>query len=400
MENLILKNGIILTPFEELREKVLFLKEGRIYKLISDYEFHNLSKDYTAGYKIIDVKGNYISPGFIDIHTHGANGADAVRDSIEPMADFVVRYGVTGFLATIWTAEFDKMVNACKRISSFIKTQERGARVLGINSEGPYLNADYGAQKPELVKIPEFKEYSRLVEACDGNLKVMTVAPELENAYELIKYLRENDVAVSIGHTDIKLNKLHEALNLGIGLITHIFNAMGAAVITEKGVKPAGIQEELLLCDELMSEVMADRNAVHVNPTLLKILIRCKGVKNIILITDSMNMTGSPPGKYYFQDGRGAIISEKEDVLRLEDGVLAGSIMTMNKTIKNMVAHTGIPLKDAIMMASSNPAKALKISNRKGEIKVGLDADIAVIDKYINVSMTIVGGEIFYKNNK
>ena len=400
MENLILKNGIILTPFEELTDKVLFLKDGKIYKLLSNQEFHNLGKNYIADYKIIDVKGNYISPGFIDIHTHGANGADAVRDSIEPMADYLVRYGVTGFLATTWTAEFDNMVNACKRISIFIKNQKSGARVLGINSEGPYLNADYGAQKPEFVRIPEFKEYSRLVEACDGNLRVMTVAPELENAYELIKYLRENDIVVSIGHTDIKLNKLHEALNLGISLITHIFNAMGVADITEKGVKPAGIQEELLICDEIMSEVMADRNAVHVNPTLLKILVRCKGVKNIILITDSMNMTGSPPGKYYFQDGRGAIITENEDVARLEEGVLAGSIMTMNNTIKNMIKHTGVSLRDAVAMASSNPARALKISNKKGEIKAGMDADIAVFDEDFNVFMTIVGGEIFYKNLK
>jgi N-acetylglucosamine-6-phosphate deacetylase len=397
MENLILKNGIILTPFEELMDKVLFLKDGKIYKLLSNHEFQNLSKDFIANYKIIDIKGNFISPGFIDIHTHGANGADAVRDSIEPMADYIVRYGVTGFLATIWTAEFENMVTACKRISIFLKNQKSGASVLGINSEGPYLNADYGAQKPEFVKIPEFNEYTKLVKACHGNLKIMTVAPELDNAYELIKYLRENDVVVSIGHTDIKINKLHEALNLGIGLITHIFNAMGAAVMTEKGVKPAGIQEELLICDEIMCEVMADRNAAHVNPTLLKILVRCKGVKNIILITDSMNMTGSSPGKYYFQDGRGAIITENEDVVRLEEGVLAGSIMTMNNTIKNMITHTGIPLKDAVMMASSNPARAIKISNKKGEIKEGMDADIAVFDEDVTVFMTIVGGEIIYE---
>jgi N-acetylglucosamine-6-phosphate deacetylase len=398
MENLILKNGIILTPFEELKDKALFLKDGKIHKLISNYEFQNLSRDYISNYKIIDVRGYYISPGFIDVHTHGANGADAVRDSIEPMADFIVRYGVTGFLATIWTAEFENMVNACKRISVFLKNQKSGARVLGINSEGPYLNAEYGAQKPEFVKKPEFKEYNRLVKACDGNLKIMTVAPELENAYELIKHLRGNDIEVSIGHTNLAMDRLHEALNLGIGLITHIFNAMGAAVTTEKGVKPVGIQEELLICDEIMSEVMADRNAVHVNPTLLKILVRCKGVKNIILITDSMNMTGSPPGKYYFQDGRAASISENEDVARLESGVLAGSVMTMNNTIRNMIIHTGISLKDSVMMATYNPARVLRISNQKGEIKEGMDADIAVIDENINVFMTIVEGNIVYEN--
>lgn len=398
MKNLILKNGIILTPFVELKDKVLFLKKGKIYKLVSDAEYHNYSKDYLADYETIDVKGNYISPGFIDIHIHGANNADAVKDEIEPMADFLVKYGVTGFLPTFWTAEFEKMINACKRISNFIKNQKSGSKVLGVNSEGPYLNKNYGAQKEELVKVPEYKDYSRLVEACNGNLKIMTVAPELENAYELIKYLQQNDVIVSIGHTDIKFEKLHEALNLGISLITHIFNAMGGVLVTEKGVKPVSIQEELLICDDLMSEVMCDKNAVHVNPTLIKILVRCKGIKNIILITDSMSMNGLSPGKYYFQDGRVGILNEGEDIVRLENGWLAGSIMTMNNAIKNMMIHTGISLKDAVMMATHNPAKVLKISNRKGVIKEGMDADITVFDDLMNVKITIIEGEIKHNN--
>jgi N-acetylglucosamine-6-phosphate deacetylase len=398
MKQFILKNGIILTPFKELRDKVIFLKDGKIYKLVSGSEYNNYSKDYLSNFEIIDAGGKYISPGFIDIHTHGANGVDVVIDPIKPMADFGLKNGVTSFLPTIWTSEFENMVNACKKISDFIKNQKSGARVLGINSEGPYLNAEYGCQKRELVKIPQPEDYRKLLEACNGNLKIMTVAPELENSDELIKYLRQNDVTVSIGHTDIKPDKLHKALNLGIDLVTHIFNAMGAAGIREKGVKPAGIAEELLVCDEIMAEVVCDKNAFHVNPTLLKILVRCKGIENIILITDSMNMTGMPPGKYFFQDGRGALIKDNEDVARLEDGLLAGSIMTLNKTIKNMINHAEISLKDAVMMASSNPARILKISNKKGEIKEGMDADISVFDKDLDIFLTIVEGEIRFKN--
>lgn len=398
MKNLILKNGIILTPFKELRDKVLFLKDRKIYKLVSRSEYNNYSKDYLSNFEIIDAGGKYISPGFIDIHTHGANGVDVVINPIEPMADFAVKNGVTSFLPTIWTSEFENMVNACIKIGDFIKSQKNGARVLGINSEGPYLNADYGCQKRELVKIPQSKDYQRLLGACNGNLKIMTVAPELENSDELIKYLRQNDVTVSIGHTDIKPDELHKALNLGIDLVTHIFNAMGAAGIREKGVKPAGIAEELLVCDEIMTEVVCDASAFHVNPTLLKILVRCKGIENIILITDSMSMTGMPPGKYFFQDGRGALIKDGEDVARLENGLLAGSIMTLNKAIKNIIDYTGISLKDAVMMASSNPARILKMSNKKGEIKEGMDADILILDKNLNIFLTIVEGEIRFKN--
>jgi len=398
MKNLILKNGIILTPFVELKDRVLFLKNGRIYKLISNAEYLNYSKDYLTNYKIIDLKGNYISPGFIDIHIHGSNGVDAVKDDIGPMADFLVKYGVTGFLPTLITAEFTKMINACKKISYFIKDQRNGSKVLGINAEGPYLSKKYGAQKPELVKKPEFKEYSKLIEACNGNLKIMTVAPELENAYELIKYLRQNDVVVSIGHTDIKFEKLHEALDLGIGLVTHIFNAMGGVLVAEEGVKSVSIQEELLACDNLMSEVICDKNAVHVNPTLMKVLVKCKGINNIILITDSMSMNGLSYGKHYLQDGRAAITKKDEDVVRLENGGLAGSIMTINNAIKNIMLHANLSLKDAIIMATYNPAKILKLSNKKGAIKEGMDADITVFDNLMDIKITIIEGEIKYNN--
>ncbi len=399
MENLILKNGVILTPFSELREKVLFLKDKVIYKIVSNSEYINYSKDYLAGYKIIDLKGNYLSPGFIDIHIHGAKGVDVLNDDIEPMANFLVKYGVTGFLPTLMTSEFTIMINACEEISYFIKNQRSGAKVLGINLEGPYLNSKYGAQKPELVKKPKFKEYSKLIESCKGNLKIMTVAPELENAYELIKYLRQNDVVVSIGHTDIKFEKFHEALNFGIGLVTHIFNAMGGVLnTTEEGVKSVSIQEEMLVCDDLMCEVICDKNAVHVKPVLIKILVKCKGVKNIVLITDSMSMNGLPYGKHYLQDGRAVITKKDVDIVRLEDDGIAGTILTMNNAIKNIMINANLSLKDAVIMATYNPAKVLKLLNKKGEIKEGLDADLTVFDDKLNIKMTIIEGEIRFNN--
>jgi len=398
MNNIMLKNGIIITPFKKLYGKVLFLKDKKIEKIIRKEEFNSYSEDYIKEYKIIDIKGSYISPGFIDIHTHGANGADAVKDDIAPMAELKVKHGTTGFLPTLWTAEFGNMIAACSKISNFMKKKGTGSKVLGINSEGPYLNPNLGAQKKELVRLPEYKDYSRLLEAGNGNLKIMTVAPELEGAEDLIKYLLQNNVVVSIGHTDIQLNDMHNALNLGITLITHILNAMGESVSKERGTKPLGIQEELLICDDLMSEVLSDKNGIHVKPTWLKILVRCRGIENIVLITDSMNMTGYAPGKYFLQDGRAAIIKEGEDIVRLENGDLAGSVMTIDKAIKNMIKHTRVSLEDAVRMASYNPAKAIKMSNRKGEIKEGMDADVAVFDENINVKLTIVEGEVRYTN--
>lgn len=396
MKDLILTNGIIITPFEKIQNRVLFLKGGKIEKLISAEEFEYYDESYISDYEIIDAGNNFIAPGFIDIHTHGANDADAVKDPIDQMAEFKVKHGTTGFLPTLWTAEFDWMVDACKKINDFMKAQSKGSKVLGINSEGPYLNPELGAQKKELVRTPEYKDYRRLIEASDGNLIVMTVAPELEGALELIKYLRQNNVIVSIGHTDIKIDKMHEALDRGITLVTHLLNAMGDSIQVDAGVKALGIQEELLICDQLMCEVLSDKKGVHVKPTLLKIILRCKGVENIVLITDSMNMTGFPPGTYSLQDGRKAIIKDGEDTVRLENGGLAGSVMTMDRAIGNFINHTGVRLEDAVRMATFNPAKAINFSDRKGEIKEGMDADIAVFDDDIDVKLTIVEGEIRY----
>lgn len=396
-KGIILKNGIILTPFRELYGKVLFLKNGKIEKIISNEELSFYGKQKLSGYKMIDTNNHYITPGFIDIHIHGANNIDAVQGPYEPMSEYLIKYGTTGFLPTFWNAEINILIEACSKINKFMKTDYSGAKILGINSEGPYLNPRYGAQAAERALIPEFKDYSRLIKACEGNLKLMTVAPEVNGSAELIRYLRLNDVRVAINYTDIEVEELKDAINLGVSHIDHIFDGFGVSSQKEKGIRPRDLQEELLVCDDLMAEVIADRNGIHVHPALLKILVRCKGVENVILITDSRDIAGNPPGKYIMNDGFFALIRDGEDVVRLEDGTLAGCIMTMNEAIRNMLKHTGIGLTDAVRMATYNPAKAINISSRKGEIKAGMDADVIVFDGKININLAIAGGEIEYE---
>ena len=196
MKNTIIKNGTIITPFRIVHNRVLFLQDGKIKKIVHQEEFCRLARNAIADFNVIDAEGLYVAPGFIDIHAHGACGVDAVSDSVGPMADFKVRHGTTGFLPTIWCSGFDRMVEACKRISLFIEGNNTGSIALGINSEGPYLNSVHGAQMAKYVRVPEYEDYSRLMEACCGNLKIMTVAPELESAAELIEFLRENDVHI------------------------------------------------------------------------------------------------------------------------------------------------------------------------------------------------------------
>ena len=378
---------------------MLFLKDGKIEKVISNSEFGHSKDTYAKNYKIIDVKGNFISPGFIDIHTHGANNIDVTKGPYERMAEFLIKYGTTGFLPTFWNADISTLIGACKNINGFIKKQEKGARVLGINSEGPYLNPKFGAQEPVNSIIPIYSEYSRLIESAEGNLKLMTVSPEIKGAAELIKYLRLNDIVVAICYTEMSVEELYRSIEMGVSHIGHIFDGFGESITDEKGTKPSGLAEELLVCDNLAAEVIADRKGIHVHPDWLKIIVRCKGIEKIILITDSRDIAGNPPGTYFMSDGFKAIIEEGGDVVRIAgSGDLAGCIMTMDKAIGNIVKHTGIDLKDAVRMATHNPAKAIKLANRKGEIKTGMDADITVFDKDIDIKLTIVNGCVEYDN--
>jgi len=395
MDSYIIK-GTVVTPFERLRGRAVFIKEGRIEKITGLAELKNYPQSYLSGYRVIDAGDNMIGPGFIDIHTHGANDADAVKDDIGPMAELKVKHGTTSFFPTLWTAEFDRMLQGCRRIRDFIEKQDKGSRAVGINSEGPYLNPDFGAQKRELVRDPDPADYRRLIEAGGGYLKIMTVAPELPGAAQLISDLRTENIMISIGHTDIPVPDMHRAIDLGITLVTHLFNAMGDSVQYDRGTKAVGIQEELLVRGGLMCELMSDRHGIHVKPVMLNIALRCLGVDNIVLITDSMNMTGFPPGTYPLQDGRNVTLKPGEDTLRLENGDLAGSVMTMDAAVRNFIGHTGCTLEQAVQMASYNPARALQLSCRKGEIKPGMDADIIIFDENIDVKMAMVGGTLEY----
>ena len=399
MRKYILTNGKIITPFTVFKDYVLEITEGKIYNIMKSSSFNvaDASRNYD---EIFDLKGKIVTPGFIDIHNHGAMGInflDLKHDSIEDATMYYATGGTTSFLLTPGPLSVKELINNLKRIKRAMGNKYRGARVLGINMEGPYLNPLYGAQSEKHSLKPVKEEYEKIIEEALPYLKIMTVAPEV-GAEELIKYLNKNNVIISIGHTEASREEVDFAVLNGARLTTHIFNAMKQMAQTDRGVKPVGVEEYLLINDVLAAEVMADRYGAHVDPVFLKILLRVKGKEKIILITDSVYPAGLKGETFPFEGGK--IVVHEGDVNRLEGekNGLAGSVMRMNNAVANMIKHTGIGIADAVLMASNNPARLLGVDNKKGSIKVGMDADIAVIDEDINVYMTIVEGDIVFNN--
>ncbi|MBN2073343.1 MAG: N-acetylglucosamine-6-phosphate deacetylase [Actinobacteria bacterium] len=411
MNNYILKNGIILTPFKEVDNHYLFVRDGKIEKICSDLEFETLGGCYLDSYELLDAKGYYISPGFIDIHTHGQFNVDANQGLPKPLTMSEIRTGVTSFLPTLWTTDFKSMLESAGKYYDFINTSNnKGAKILGINMEGPFLNPLHGGQKPENTRIPSKKDCNDIFKLKDF-IKIMTISPDVENIDIAVKFCNENNTIISIGHCYMEPDQLHDIVKKGARLVTHMFNAMGrkfsSRYIIKKedelydrsGIIKTGFIEEIMLLDNIMCELICDSKSIHVPPVLLKIIIKCMGVDKLILITDSMKPAGCEPGKYSLEDGRDIFIFDAEDpVGRLEDGEVFGSIETMNRVVKNIRDIAGIKIKDAVKMAAYNPAYLLGLDGNIGSLLPGRSADICIFDNDLNIKYTFVNGEIVYKS--
>ncbi len=406
MRNTILKNVTLITPFEERSNCNVVVRGELIYDIEDNFAEVKERIDLKE-YDTYDLKGRYVVPGFIDIHTHGGAGVDTYSESIEPWIEYNTGNGVTSFLPTLMTMPIKKMYASLENLVKAIKMKRKLAKIIGINMEGPYINPHYGGQLAEDCIVPRESDYRKFLELSKGFLKIMTVAPELEGAEELIKVLIENGVIVSIGHTNASKEETVRAVDLGANLITHTFNAFGLSGVAFKddrkgkvcGVREVRALEVLLEREDVYAEVVSDRDGIHVNPILLKILLKCKGIDRIIIITDNMSPAGMPDGKYKTPRGQEYIINtEKYDVGWLKEGsVVFATLYKLKDGVKNFAKHTGISFKDAIKTITINPARLLGIDDRVGSIKVGKLADLVVIDEDFNVSLTMVNGELVYK---
>ncbi|GHT00427.1 N-acetylglucosamine-6-phosphate deacetylase [Synergistales bacterium] len=342
----------------------------------------------------VDAKGLFLSPGFIDIHNHGRAGfdvMDAKPESLENIAREQIKHGVTGFLATTDTAEKEKLWYAVNTAAKFCDNDKsadkprKGAQCLGVHVEGNYISMKKrGSHPPELLRPISQEGLSTLLGAGNGNIRVMSFAPELPGSLEAIRRLRRSGVAVAAAHTDATFDEAMDGINAGVTLATHIFNSMRAMTHRDPSVVAA-----CLLDDRVTCEVIAD--GTHLDPVILQLVYRLKGPDRVALISDSVRFSGLPDGRYDRDDGRAVMV--KGGVIRLGDGRLAGSSLSMNGAVRNIMRLADIPLCHAVRMASLVPARIIGMEATKGGLDVGKDADMILFDSDINVSAVFIGGE-------
>lgn len=385
MSRLLLKNARIILENSMIDQGFILIEKDRILKTGTLEELPAIGQDT----EIIELSPEHtISPGFIDVHIHGAGGADtmdATFEALNTMASVLPEEGTTSFLATTITQEKEKIEGALINAAHFQKEQNTPgqAEVIGIHLEGPFINeARGGAQPKDHILEPDIELFKRWQEAANGTIKLITLAPEKANGYEFIRYLSENGVVPSIGHSDAIFTEMEKAVQAGAKQVTHLFNGMRGMHHREPGVAGAS-----LLFKELIVEMIAD--GIHVRPEMIKLALNAKGLDGMILITDSMRAKCLKNGHY---DLGGQDVKVENGQALLADGTLAGSILKMKDSIKNMIDFTDIQLSEAVQLASSNPARQLNMFDRKGSISEGKDADLVVLDENLEVAMTFCRG--------
>ncbi len=384
-------NGILVTPLSEIRDGVVVIEGERIITA-----GRRGTVEEPAEATVIDAGGGYIIPGMIDIHVNGALGADVTKveeDTFAVMNDFFVKHGTTAYLGTAITSADKDFINVLEHAKRHIvKGTPSGAELLGIHMEGPYLSvAQCGAHPQAFLKTPK-REHWRQFLAWDDVLKMMTVAPELEGAEALVRGLRDHGVIASAGHTDGTYREIIGAVDAGITHSTHFFCNM-SHFRRDNLKRVAGVVETLLADDRVSAGLIAD--GWHVGPQLMRLLVGVKGVDKVCLVTDAMPAVGLPDGLHRIGDVEAVV---ENGIARLPDGsAYAGSVATMDICLRNSVKQIGLALNDAVRMATLTPAEIIGAGDRLGSIEKGKDADIAILDKALNVRKTISKGRMVYE---
>lgn len=337
----------------------------------------------------IDANGLYLSPGFIDVHIHGAAGYDTMDGTfkaINEIAKAIAKHGTTSFTPTTMTVASEDILQSMKIIKEAKLNGTDGANVLGAHLEGPFISPKaIGAQNPKYVLAPSIENFNKIVGDYEDAVVSITLAPEVDGAEELIKYLSDKSIKVSMGHTKATYKEAMNGINCGCSHATHLFNAMTGFAHREPGVVGA------VFDSPITTETISD--GIHISYPSLRTAYKVKGTDKVLLITDAMMACSMPDGMYSL-GGQDVVV--KNGAARLKDGTLAGSILTLDKAVKNVYNNSNYDLFEVVKMATYNAAKHCKVENKKGLIKEGYDADLLLFDKDIDIKHVIINGKLNY----
>jgi N-acetylglucosamine-6-phosphate deacetylase len=369
--------GRALTPTTEINDAGILIREDVIEEIGP-----RAGMSLPTGAQEVRASHKTAIPGFIDVHIHGAGGHDVMEGTAAALRSItrkVSEYGTTSLVATTVTASTDDTVRAAEGIAAYIgrqhETDEPRAEILGIHFEGPFISKERrGVHPPEWIQLPSAETLRRFLQAAAGNARILTMAPEVLGAAPCIDTAREAGVVVSMGHTDATYEQARAAMARGVRNATHVYNAMRPFSHRDPGVIGA-----VLTSPDVNAELIAD--GVHVEEPAMKLLLLAKGAARVILVSDGLSATGMPDGKYMLG---GFEVTVSGGVCRNADGILAGSTLTLDRALRNIVA-LGITLPDAVRMLTLNPASMLGIEFKKGSLRVGADADILLLDQGLQI---------------
>jgi N-acetylglucosamine-6-phosphate deacetylase len=384
MSKLILRCGTLVLPKETLRDVNVIVRNGVIQEVTTDAV-------NTEDAAWVDASAHTVLPGFVDIHVHGAldyDTMDATPEALETMSMFFASHGVTSFVPTTMTARREEIDAALANIQTMMERGVSGAQILGAHIEGPYLNVKQcGAQHPDLIRPANRDEYCPWFER--GITRLITIAPEIAENGNLIDDALRAHVAIAIGHSDADYATATRCFVRGVSQATHTFNGMRGLHHREPGTAGA-----VLAHDDVVAQVIADN--VHVHPAVMNIIYKCKTAHKLALITDAIEAVGLGDGVYKLGPQE---ITVREGQARIASGSLAGSTLTMDVALRNIMAATQCSLNEASVMSALTPATSIGLGQRKGGIAPNYDADFAVLDADMQVVETIVGGRSVYKRS-
>jgi N-acetylglucosamine-6-phosphate deacetylase len=378
-------SATLFTPQDRIERPLLMVEHGAISEITSR-ELREIPPEC----RVVDYGDAILAPGFIDIHIHGAAGHDVMEASPESMPGIehsLAKHGVSSYFPTTVAAPVEATLAALSRLADAIETSDKEtygqlrARPVGIHLEGPFIShSRRGVHPAENLIPPSLQIFERFWEASRGNIRVMTIAPELQGALELIANAVARGVCVSLGHSDATLETTRAAVDAGARHATHVFNAMRP--LTQRD---PGIVGEALTNPRVSVEIIAD--GIHLDPSIVKLIVTAKGQNNVILVTDGTAATGMPDGRYHL----GTFEFDVKDGKCLSEGKLAGSTLTMDRAVRNVIEFAGYDLQQALALATLNPGRVMGSLN-KGTLRVGGAADIVVLSPTGEVRKAIVGG--------